>query len=756
MKDSIKQTSMSKEIANKRELASVCDEAISRELERGRLKRPGSMRNLRRWLRRQLIRQEGSAVIGNRKRFMKAAAIILLLGGLLFVSPAKDSLAANPTFVAMPEAIPETHSWYQRTSFVDIDGDGDFDAFVGKANGTLTYFENIGTATIPSFANRGTSKFNLQDVGSYSAPAFVDIDGDGDLDALVGRGDGELFFFRRGADVSGSAWFASVGVNNFNLDNVGTRSAPAFVDIDGDGDLDAFVGEQDGTINFFQRGADFSGAANFAMLTGPSNPLNGFDVGAESTPVFIDINDDGDFDAFVGDSNGIVNYFENIGDASSPNFNLVTGTANPLDGIDIGIYSAPTFVDIDGDGDEDVFIAGNSGENVLYLNDGNAKNPSFNSSIPNSLFAGFDVGTNSAPAFANIDGDGDMDAFIGSNNGWLDYFRNDGTATSAAFTAINTSSFNLYDVGAYSKPAFVDIDGDGDLDVFVGKQDGSINYFQYTSDACGFMIFSGRGIDAFNLDGVGGFASPAFVDIDDDGDMDAFVGGLTGGAVYYENVGLATSPDFTLMATHGFGLDFIGNNTSPAFADLDEDGDMDAFLGSASGTITYYENIGSASSAAFSLMTGTANPLNSVDMSDFGVYSNSTIAFADLDNDGDLDAYVGNRDGLIREYMNIGVVDGDGGDGGGDADDDDGGGGGGCFIATAAFGSYMEPDVMVLRNFRDNYLMTNSAGRKFVDFYYKHSPPVADVIARHEGLRSVTRWALSPLVYGVKYARLLS
>jgi hypothetical protein len=74
-----------------------------------------------------------------------------------------------------------------------------------------------------------------------------------------------------------------------------------------------------------------------------------------------------------------------------------------------------------------------------------------------------------------------------------------------------------------------------------------------------------------------------------------------------------------------------------------------------------------------------------------------------------------------------------------------------CFIATAAYGSYLEPHVVILRAFRDKYLLTNAPGRAFVRFYYKHSPPLADFIARHESLKMITRWALTPLVYGAEY-----
>lgn len=79
-----------------------------------------------------------------------------------------------------------------------------------------------------------------------------------------------------------------------------------------------------------------------------------------------------------------------------------------------------------------------------------------------------------------------------------------------------------------------------------------------------------------------------------------------------------------------------------------------------------------------------------------------------------------------------------------------GGGGGGCFIATAAYGSILEPQVALLRQFRDSYLLTNAAGRKFVDLYYTYSPPLADYIRQHEGLKLVVRISLMPLV-GIAY-----
>lgn len=83
------------------------------------------------------------------------------------------------------------------------------------------------------------------------------------------------------------------------------------------------------------------------------------------------------------------------------------------------------------------------------------------------------------------------------------------------------------------------------------------------------------------------------------------------------------------------------------------------------------------------------------------------------------------------------------------------GGGGGCFIATAAYGSYLHPKVQILRTFRDRFLLTSAPGRLFVRAYYAVSPPIADFIAQHSNLRTATRWTLTPVIFTVEHPALV-
>ncbi len=77
-----------------------------------------------------------------------------------------------------------------------------------------------------------------------------------------------------------------------------------------------------------------------------------------------------------------------------------------------------------------------------------------------------------------------------------------------------------------------------------------------------------------------------------------------------------------------------------------------------------------------------------------------------------------------------------------------------CFIATATYGSYLDPHVKVLRDFRDKFLLTNRLGKEFVKFYYRHSPKVAKIIAENDILRYVVRTLLTPIVYMIKFCEL--
>ena len=70
-----------------------------------------------------------------------------------------------------------------------------------------------------------------------------------------------------------------------------------------------------------------------------------------------------------------------------------------------------------------------------------------------------------------------------------------------------------------------------------------------------------------------------------------------------------------------------------------------------------------------------------------------------------------------------------------------------CFVATAAFGSPIEPQVQILRQFRDQYLKTNSLGQEFIKYYYKYSPPIAVKIAHAPRLQFMTRQLLKPLIF---------
>lgn len=290
----------------------------------------------------------------------------------------------------------------------------------------------------------------------------------------------------------------------------------------------------------------------FTLQTGASNPMNGVDVGSRSDPVFVDIDLDGDWDLFIGENDGIINYYENTGTSSAPIFTLRTGASNPFNGVDVGAKSAPEFVDIDADGDIDCFIGERTGNYNYYENTGTSSVPTFTlrTGASNPL-NGFTVsgpgGTenNSNMSFADLDNDNDFDLIGGEGNGLFHYYENTGTVFAASFTERFGASnpMNGEDVGQGSIPAFIDLDSDGDWDLIVGAFAGDLSYFENTGTAASATFTERTGAsNPFNGVDVGFAASPTFKDLTGDDNADAMIGEGIGVFNYYTGSSTGSIP----------------------------------------------------------------------------------------------------------------------------------------------------------------------------------------------------------------------
>ncbi|MGF1933493.1 MAG: VCBS domain-containing protein [Nostoc sp. ChiQUE02] len=311
---------------------------------------------------------------------------------------------------------------------------------------------------------------------------------------------------------------------------------------------------------------------------------------------------------------------------ATPNFNApITdpfGLTN-LQNLPLRGYSNdPIFVDIDNDGDLDAFVGydvNSQPVNVqFYRNTGTAAAPSFAAPVANPFglanipYVVGTIGTNTSPAFADIDGDGDLDLFVGDRYAGITFFQNTGTASAPSFAAQTLNPFGLRDVGDYNKPALVDIDGDGDLDAFVGNNVGNTLFFQNTGTASA-PSFAAPVTNPFGLRDVNpspftyDYASPTFADIDGDGDFDAFVGDFDGNTFFFQNTGTASAPSFAAPVTNPFGLSNVRFGSNPTFADINGDGDLDAFVGTLF-DIQFFENTANDPSLSVAPGSNAAEP----------------------------------------------------------------------------------------------------------------------------------------------------
>ncbi len=367
-------------------------------------------------------------------------------------------------------------------AFGDIDGDGDQDLFWGD------FFEEgvlliANTGGCPTFSLRSTpTRFPLADpllTTGYNAPTTGDVDGDGRLDLVVGVIGGAFGPSRSGVEnlylVTQPAPDSFVVVTSrlIPMIDVGSESAPALADIDGDGDLDLVVGSRIAPDDpSTSRLVLFE---NTGTVTAPALRERGpLPVGGDYhlSPAIVDLDGDGLLDLVLGTWRDVVQWWRNTGTATAPTWTLADSA---LVTITRGSNTVPALADLDGDGDLDMLVGESSGQLNLYRNTGSRTAPRFE--LESDTFGDIDAGRRSAPVLRDLDGDGRPDMLLGSEEGTVAAWRNVSEGTTIRFVPDPRLAASVH-VPGNATPALGDLDGDGDLDLVVGTTSGGLRYFE--------------------------------------------------------------------------------------------------------------------------------------------------------------------------------------------------------------------------------------------------------------------------------------
>ena len=508
-------------------------------------------------------------------------------------------------------------------TFADVDNDGRIELVIGRKDSYLRWYEQTNPGS-SNFSQLSTPNFSI---GSYASPVFTDLDNDGLWDLIVGNSgtygsQTPLKHFEQ--SYPGIFEFGLV-TNSFIPNNDIISPFATFTDIDNNNKLDLITVNRSGGISRYET----KDTANLVWNT-VTNHFSEIDVGYNSAPVCVNLDNDGLIDLIIGVGSGGLRYYEQS-ETGSEVFNLISD-----DFIDVNYGSSltPTFTDIDNDGLLDILIGNSFGQISHYEQDAQW---SLEFDFITDYFNEIDVGEYSAPAIADIDHDGLLDLIIGNSSGELDYYIQDSPG-SDSFNYISNGFDNVTTTnGSENKPVICDFDNDGLFDIFVGNQySGDFYHFrQNNPNSTGFTKFTERFIYT-NPNAIA-----AFCDIDNDGKNEMLIGDYGGSIKLLKKTG--TNNDFWPRSDSFGGVYLTGQEESmPCITDFNGDGLFDFIIGKEDGTISYYKQ---TSPGNYDLQLVT-NDFNSIDVGD-----NAAPVFIDIDNNGLLDLIIGEKDGNLNHYV---------------------------------------------------------------------------------------------------------
>ena len=441
------------------------------------------------------------------------------------------------------------------------------------------------------------------------------------------------------------------------------RPEPQFIDWNNDGILDCFINDRDGRLQYWEGLPDwqFGGRPIFTMVT---KFFQHIEVGTWFN--FNDFDNDGDFDLLCNNpGTDKVSYYSNVdGIFELVSTELQTPSGFPVYGGQIVI---PTVADINDDGVYDYFVGDVSGRLAYYEGQESSTNlPEFE--LVTDYFQNIQIvwtpgrhGANSI-FFYDLDNDSDLDLIWGDfYQPGLFYLENYGDSNNPVYIdslmVTNFPDDGLVQTAGFNIPRLVDFEPDGNVDMVIGVLSGAygtdyidnLAYYKNngTSEQHDFQLVTMNLLPGLDL--ISG-SVPVLADIDGDNDDDLVIGtefdpnnvGWGGQLYYFENITNNSEPEFVLVDS-SFIDDFSTTNLAPSFYDTDNDGDLDAIIGEFNGYLLHYNQ------------TESGWEYNGRYL-DLDLNGKSKPAWGDIDQDNDDDLVIGTKDGMVSVYINNGDI----------------------------------------------------------------------------------------------------